>query len=365
MRKKVVSRREYVLKRLFIILGCLLAMLVILVTAVKIVTIVGRNRLNSNANTEGPSLEAEENDVVKQKYESQWKDGWVSLNGKVYEYNDEIMTFLMLGIDPAHQGGSAEFDELTDGGQSDGIFLVILNPVDNTIKVLAINRDTETEIVMVGIGDDGTDIITKSQITNQHGFGGGREYSCELTRDAVSKLLYDIPIHGYMSINYQAIPEINDSVGGVTVTMNEDWTSINKGWTEGSTVTLKGNDAYDYVHYRDVNEFESQRRRLGRQKQYLTSFIKQAKAMTKEDITLPITIYNEISPYMVTDLSVDKVGYMISEYIDFEFDSENGIYTLEGTTVYENDGYEHFYPDEDAMRELIINLFYKEVDVTL
>lgn len=52
-----------------------------------------------------------------------------------------------------------------------------------------------------------------AQIAIQHGYGDGKELSCELTRDAVSSLLYELPIHGYAAVNMAAIPELNDALG--------------------------------------------------------------------------------------------------------------------------------------------------------
>ena len=85
--RRIESRNEYILKRVLIILGCIFAVGVILVAAVKIVTIVGRNRLVKNANTEGPNLTEESNAAVISDpvYASDWQEGWVSLDGKVYE----------------------------------------------------------------------------------------------------------------------------------------------------------------------------------------------------------------------------------------------------------------------------------------
>ena len=360
MRRRGITKKQLILKRVIIILSVIFALILALTLTALIMTAHGKKKLKGNANTDGPVMENVEDASVKEKYSYEWQEGWVSYNGSVYEYNDDIRTFLILGIDPAHQEGNEELFELTNGGQSDGIFLVIVNPTDESIKILAVNRDTQAEIVMVGIGEGGTDIITKSQITNQHGFGGGKEYSCELTRDAVSKLLYNVPIHGYMSIDYRAIPKINDAVGGVEITMNDDFSAINKNWTQGSEVLLKGEDAYDFVHYRNTDEFESQRKRLSRQKTYLTGFVKNAKAKTKEDITLPITLYNDLKDYMVTDLTVDAVGYMATNYLNYDFEGDN-IYTMEGETVLENDGYEHFYPDEEMLKELILSLYYKKI----
>ena len=362
--RRIESRNEYILKRVLIILGCIFAVGVILVAAVKIVTIVGRNRLVKNANTEGPNLTEESNAAVISDpvYASDWQEGWVTLDGKVYEYNKDIRTFLVLGIDNAHSSGDVDYGEITKGGQSDGIFLVIMNPTDESIKVLAVNRDTKVDVLMVGGGEGGSDLWSEANIAVQHGFGGGGAYSCELTRDAVSRLLFDVPIHGYAAINYMAIPEINDSVGGVELTLPEDMdvSMVRKAWKPGATINLKGKDAYDFVHYRDTTVFESQRQRLGRQKLYLKTFINKVKDKTKEDITFPVSVYNKVKDYTVTDLTVDSIGYIASEYYDYSFD-EDDIYTMEGHTE-TDEFFEYFIPDKDSLRELIIKLFYKEVD---
>lgn len=367
MSRRGITRSEYIIKRILVILGCILAIIVILAATVKIMTILGRNRLAKNANTEGPTMTEETDSEMKAEstYASDWQEGWVSLDGKVYEYNDQIRTFLIMGIDDAHnQATDEEVIKKTSGGQADGLFLVVVDPSAETIKVLAVNRNTEVPITMARMGENDTDVIYDGPIAIQHAFGDGAEYSCELTRDAVSKLLFDMPIHAYMSVSYEAIPQINDAIGGVTLTIPEgmaDLLKINKNWTAGSTITLMGQDAVSFVRRRDTEEFESSRKRLARQKLYLTEFIKQMKEGTKEDITLPINLYNKIKNYVVTDITVDEMSFLASEYSGYSFDGE-GIYTIDGETILKDDGYEHFYPDEQALRALAIKLFYKEVD---
>ncbi len=367
MSRRGITRSEYILRRVLIILGCILAIIVILAATVKIMAILGRDRLGRNANTEGPVMTEEADSEIRTEsvWSSDWQEGWVSLDGKVYEYNDQVRTFLVMGIDDAHnQATDEEVIEKTSGGQADGLFLVILNPLDETIKVLAVNRNTEVPITLANMGEHDSDVIYDGPIAVQHAFGGGGEYSCELTRDAVSKLLFDMPIHAYMSVGYQAIPKINDAIGGVTLTIPEgmdDLLKINKGWTAGKEITLKGQESVAFVRQRDTEEFESARKRLARQKLYLTEFIKQMKAQTKEDITLPINLYNSMKDYIVTDITVDEMSYLASEYSGYSFDSD-GIYTMEGETFLKEDGFEHFYPNEEALRKLTIQLFYKEVD---
>ena len=86
MSRRGVTRSEYILRRVLIILGCILAIIVILAATVKIMTILGRNRLDRNANTEGPVMAEEADSEIRTEsvWSSDWQEGWVSLDGKVY-----------------------------------------------------------------------------------------------------------------------------------------------------------------------------------------------------------------------------------------------------------------------------------------
>lgn len=332
----------------------------------EIFTSLGYRSLKKHANSTGPQIVMEEGEESTEEESEpeveepgvEWQSDWVKFEGKVYDYNEDILTFLFLGIDkdgkvkPSKNGYS--------GGQSDVIFLAVVNPDIKGFSLIGINRDTMVEVFMPGMGPDGTDISKTGQIATQHGFGDGMEYSCELARDAVSKLFYDLPIHGYLAFNRGGIVALNDALGGVTVTIPEDMTNVKKSWKEGAEVTLKGRDAYNFICSRDEEEFESARKRLARQKQYISVAAKQTLEGTKKDITLPLTLYQAFQPYIVTDLSVDEISYLATKISDYSFDG-NEIYTLEGETGV-GEKFEEFYPDKKALKRLMFQIFYREVD---
>lgn len=119
-------------------------------------------------------------------------------------------------------------------------------------------------------------------------------------------------------------------------------------------------EAYYYVRWRDRERFESARLRLARQKQYLEAFLERARSETKKNIMLPVRLYGDLSKYMVTDISIDETAYLAGELIGYTMDPQ-GIYTLSGETK-KGDAYEEFYPDEEALRALMIAVFYREVE---
>lgn len=320
-----------------------------------IVRAMGKNRLYQSASVQQPVLqEALKEETLTEGESEKWQDGWVKYKDVIYAYNEEILTFLIMGIDKLSD--VEEVAEGTDGGQADALFLLALNPHNKTASVIGINRNTMTEIDIYN--EEGAYVNTViAQIAVQHGFGNGVEKSCEYQEKAVSRLFYSLPIHGYAAINMSAIETLNDEVGGVDVTVLEDMTSESSLFREGETVHLEGKDALTYVRYRDEEAFASADRRLERQKQYLTEFIKAAKSMAKKDITSVLRLYQDVSPMMVTDISADEAVYLASQALDYRIGPDS-FYMLKGETVM-GEQFEEYNIDEEALYELILQIFYE------
>jgi anionic cell wall polymer biosynthesis LytR-Cps2A-Psr (LCP) family protein len=137
-------------------------------------------------------------------------------------------------------------------------------------------------------------------------------------------------------------------VGGVSV-------SLPKG-----EHTLTDDQAHLYIRHRDHSEFDSATTRLNRQKKYIAAFLSKLKEETAKDITVPLRVYNELSPYIVTDITTSEMTYMVSNTYNYKFDFEN-IYSLQGTTVIGKTEHEEFNYDPDQLYDMIIDIFYEKV----
>lgn len=342
------------------VLAAITGLLAAAFAAFLIVGAVGKANLHSNV-IAAPKLENVPVVIELQPTEEEaagWKEGWVKYNGQIYAYNEDILTFLVMGIDKNRD--VKEVAEGTNGGQADALFLVVLNPHDNSLSVIGINRNTMTDISVYD--DNGAYVNTiKAQIAVQHGFGNGVEESCEYQVNAVQHLFYEMPVHGYAAINMSAIGPLTDMVGGVDVVALEDVKSGNSTVIkEGEEVHLEGDLAFAYIHNRDTKEFGSADHRLERQKQFITTYLQKVKQKTKEDIGFPISVYQAIAPQTVTSLTVDEMTYLVSIAKDYSFD-ENYLYTLKGETK-QGDVFEEFYVDETDLFELILKVFYEPVE---
>lgn len=298
-----------------------------------------------------------ENSIQSEEDALELEEGELFYEGEVWQYNEDIMTFLCMGVD-SRKGIT---NEKTPGkaGQADAILLMVVNPHTSQISIINVNRDSMTDIQIFDTegGYAGTE---KKQLTLQYAYGDGRVKSCELMQEAVSSLFYGIPIHGYAAIDMAAIPTLNDAVGGVSVTVQEDLTRYHPAWTEGSTVTLMGNDALTFIRRRDFesSELGTNIKRMERQKQYLTALMDACREKTKKDITFPITLYGKIQKHVVTSFSLDEITYLASALIGYDFSADR-IQSLIGTSAMGKKN-EEFYVDEEELKKLVIETFYEK-----
>ncbi len=281
-----------------------------------------------------------------------WQEGWVRYQGKIYRYNSRILTFLFMGIDD--MGKVTRKAGGQNGGQADGLFLLVINPDTKKISIVAINRNTMTEMDQYD-ADGNFEYSGEGQICLAHGFGDGMQLSCERQEKVVSNLFYNLPINGYVSINMGAVPTINDTVGGVTVPrMRYENGKI----VYGDDETIHGKEALQYVRYRG-EDFDAATYRLEKQKVYLRALCAKMLSQVKSSPGTAVSLFQEISPYMVTDISLSEVTYLADNLGGYSFDDD--IHSLKGETTVGDQGFEEFHYDEDALYDLMIQVFYEEV----
>ncbi len=342
--------------KIFIIVGIVLFTCVLIALVVStIVKNAGKKSMLSKNLIQAPRID---NPAVTQVIDgdSSWQSDRILHNGTIYEYNKDIITFLIMGIDKLDEEVHETYGEI-DGGQADALFLVVFNLRDKTINIIGINRNTMTD---VDIFDENGNYLTTTtaQIAVQHGFGDGVEGSCELQKQAVSKLFYSLPIHGYAAVNMSAIPTMNDAVGGVEVTPRYSFSTGDYDFVEGERVCLAGNMAYEYLCERDITKAGSSDLRLQRQKEYLLAFIKKTIALTKDKPFIAADIFSAIEPQMTTDITRSEVFFLSTTTRDYSFSSDSFILMQGYTQVGEY--FEEFYPNEEALLDLMLDVFYEK-----
>ena len=290
----------------------------------------------------------------------------ITYNGKKYRYNDNLINILVMGIDDYRLGDGMGAD--INPYQADTLVVGTVDAVKKTVSFMSIPRDTVTTIKVLDLNDE-TATTRKGPIAIQHSFGTQGEKTNEAVVETVSELLYNVPIYRYVAIDISAIPDINDSLGGITVDITEDLTKWNLSMKEGTTdYLLKGNDAVIFVARRDTDIDDSAMGRMKRQIQYLKKLFPAFKNMTAQNITYPIALYNREADKVSTNLSLDEMTYLTKLLLDLELD-ENEISSVPGEMKHiepdEIEGYEYemgYIVDEEALKQLVIDRFYVEVN---
>ena len=340
-----------------IIWASIMTLIVLLLGGYEAIRIFGKSNLSSKSATSTPMM-AQTEGQSEAKDSTAWQSDWVRYNGEVYDYNEDITTFLIMGIDKTDEVVTKAL-EGTDGGQADSLFLLVLNPRDQSIKIIGINRNSMTDVdIYDEYGRYQNTVV--AQIALQHGFGDGMEKSCEYQVKAVSNMFYQLPIHGYAAINMSAIPTINDQVGGVDVIVPEDLTKWDKTLKKGAHVHLEGESAFHFVKSRDIAVYGSNDDRLERQRLYINGFMDAAREKSKDDPSAAVEMFTAIKDMMVTNITADEISYLAPSLAQYSFD-DTDLRMVAGRTQKSGE-YEEFIVDEDELYKTIIEVFYEKID---
>lgn len=284
----------------------------------------------------------------------------VIYKGHKYRYNENITSVLVMGVDREKVNSDEEYLKEHGAGQADTMFVAALDTSSNKLSLISIPRDTMADIKMYD--EKGKYTGTRNtQLCLAYAYGDGKELSCTNAVDAVSNVLYGIPIDSYVSINLSAISILNDAVGGVNVQVIGDLTSVDPDLKEGANVTLLGDQAETYVRTREHEPLDANLERMRRQQQYITAFIQKGLQETRNDIMLPVDLLNLISDNAVTNVSVPKLTYLATEALGVSFSSDD-IYSIDCDIKEGDSGYAEYYPDETKLFELVLDVFYTRID---
>lgn len=373
-RKK--RKKSGIEKVIMCLLSTVLIIMLVLGLAGTILYKSGEMALKASANAAEPTMvvNIEEVSRIKQNLEHNnsvaWQEDWVVYDGKVYEYRDDMLNFLLLGID--HGGSLSSETELSNwnAGQADTIFLVSLNQTDRKISVIAIPRNSMVNVEIFNSESERVETIY-NQICLQYGYAGGGELGLRKMKESVSELMCGLPIHGACAVSFNAISVITDRLGGIKVIVPDDMTAYNKTYVQGSTQILTGKNVVDYLRYRQYDTLGSPTTRLERQKDFMRVAMGQVMQEVKANPVLVKDLYEAVRPYMNTDISVDEAVYIASKALDCTL-AEQSFYQLAGEDKAEyfvmdngkQDFYDDYYIDEEELQRIMYEVFYREVKVS-
>lgn len=309
------------------------------------------NAEKADPSASGTFSESDTSDAYVTADSAEGEENIVRYQGKSYVYNDEIDHYLFLGIDSSENVDSTKY--AGKNGQSDAVFLISYDRRENTMEILAIPRDTITEIE--AFSPDGDSLgVTNDHISLQYAYGDGKFKSCELSEKAVSHLLYGLPIRGYCSLNLSSMSELAELVGGVTVTVPDDsLANANPPYQKGDQVTITKDNAEEFLRYRDTGQSGSALDRMNRQITFLKAFGQKVQEEQKKDAGTATHVYEGLQQYMVTNMDKEVFVKMAGA------GGDHSVTTLPGKAAKDGE-FDAWEVDDKALYELILKKFYKE-----
>ena len=286
---------------------------------------------------------------------SDYRNDIIIHNGEEYRFRDDIEVVLVIGLDKAQQ--SSESDAYNNDKSADFLLLLAFDNTKNTCKGVQINRDTIAEMNRLGVAGDKIGTV-KQQIALSHTYGNGKEVSCRNTVDAVSQLLFGVKIHHYVSLTMEAVPTYNDLVGGVTLTVLDDLTSLDSALVKDAVVTLNGEQALTYVRGRYGLDEPTNIARMKRHRQYISALYEQSNKKAEADKSFSIEVAKSLSKYIVSDCTLNQMQTLYDKFAIYDFE---GISEIKGESVV-GEQYMEFYPDVNSMKQTVVELFYKKED---
>lgn len=269
--------------------------------------------------------------------------------GETYQRKQKLRTYLFMGID---KDGPAKKGRNRTGGQADVQLLLVIDEANKTRQVLQINRDSLVDVPVLGAA--GSVIRTqREQIALAHAYGDGTVNSCRNAVRAVSGMLGNQPIDGYVALNMGAIGILNDFVGGVTVTIESDFGDVDPTLVKGETITLNGEQAYHFIRIRRNVDDETNLSRMGRHRTYLTALSEKLQALSQDDV---IRCYDAVFDYLVTNLGSKTLVDLMETSKNCE---DLGLLTIDGESYIDSKNVNAYRLDESSLEQAIIALFYE------
>lgn len=277
--------------------------------------------------------------------------------GKEYGYYENYFTnILLIGVDKTDIGEQSEY---RSGGQADFLMLVSIDRHGRTVTPIHIDRDTVTDVKVYSPFGHAAG-TKRMQICLAHSFGASNKVNCDNTIWAVEKLLEGITIDHYLVLDMTGIAKLNDALGGVTVTLKDDFSHLDPSMTVGTTMRLSGKQAEYFVRGRHEVGDHSNLQRMSRQREFLEKLVDLLTQQISQSSMFVNELFEELEDHMYT--SMDSAWLSNQSYV-MEHYEQREIIDLEGKHSIGEDGFMEFHPDEEKLKKLLINVFMEESEV--
>lgn len=290
-----------------------------------------------------------QNHTVSIENESDTDYHHVIYKNQKYKYDTQIINILCMGIDSTKD----------QTGQADALQLYSLNRRDKTITVLSINRDTMTPIHLYDVSHNSLG-WKKQHLALSYAYGANAKNGALLTCEAVSKMLFQIPVNKFIAIDLDQLDQIQDVVGSLSVVVpNNSLVDVNPLWIKGNTITINQDNVEDFLRSRDTNIQDSNVDRMERQRTYLNAYYQQLKEdlQTNKDEVMD-KVYSAFDT-LTNNITMDEISAYVKMFETYTYEDSKSYYELPGISQ-EGDMHDEFILNKKALKNLVLDLYYRK-----
>ncbi|WHY76926.1 LCP family protein [Neobacillus sp. WH10] len=209
---------------------------------------------------------------------------------KVQFHKKDPISILMVGVD----------EREGDGGRTDSMLVLTVNPEKKTTKILSIPRDTRTKL----ISSTKPNKNRTDKINHAYAYGG-----IEMSIETVEHFL-NIPIDYYVQVNMEGFKDIVDAVGGIDVD-NQFAFELDGVYLKKGPQHLNGEEALQYARMRK-DDPRGDLGRQERQREVISKIINKGKSLST--LTNYDKILGALENNIKTNLTLDDMIGIQSTY---------------------------------------------------
>lgn len=273
--------------------------------------------------------------------------------GQTLHYREnEITNYLIIGVD---KEDVTQVSGHQHGGQADFLVVLSIDRIRRTITPVMLDRDTMTQMQTYGVFGHPAGMRVM-QLCLAQAYSGVNIPGSVNTVQTVERLLQGVDIHHYVVLDMTAIPLVNDAIGGVEVTLKDDFTAFDPAMTKGATLRLMGDQAEFFVRGRMTVADGTNASRMERQQQYLSGLLTQFRAAVKDDQEKLGEVLDAMEGHMASDATENMLLHDVNAYDEYEW---NALRVLDGEHAIDEYGFAEFWVDEASLKALVADIWFK------
>ena len=237
----------------------------------------------------------------------------VDLNEEDLDVSAEVAENLSNFRNIAIFGIDSREDSYSKGNRSDCIIIASMNNQTKEVKLVSVYRDTYVQIEGYGL----------DKITHAYSYGEAPLAIKTLNTN------FDLNITEFVTVNFDAVKEIVDDIGGISMNITQEEVSHIPGLTKAGTYTLTGEQALAYarIRYAEGGDYK----RTERMRDVLTAVLNKVKTFSISELN---QFVDKVLPKVYTNITAADVFSMIPSLTSIKItDSIGWPYETRGITL--------------------------------